>query len=441
MNPSLVPVIPSPCCRRWHGPFISGPALLSPDFCPLPFLQSAPDAQLPWKRARERLNGVLWPLCETAPQSFFKDCICQVLSVILPQHCQTYRMHFAGEQKHWMELEAQWLIHFIHYLNLGEGRGIQDFAQRGLKGLQQAPSVWAARPARTGSPWFEREVTHFSWFSDSPCASSVHQVQSELVIHSHPLLSRDLPSASRKSRDFPWQSTSKIHLLLTRGGGDHQTHTTYSSSPPDIWEKIQHLGAFTLHQPNINLVQCGIWTGEIVVILTDWIKTKKAEGSYTSSRETHLPLNKNSLFWAWQRWAAESASGSCLRWHPASHEDPRVGGKRFRVLLEKESLMFSANLKPLPASFLHVYGFGPHPCLIGQEVRGPVDRHRQGSWSWDPLEGSVQGVGNEKPVGLRVCYLVALNLWQITWLLSLNFLIYKMELIVVTLQKTWINTS
>lgn len=28
-------------------------------------------------------------------------------------------MHLAGEHKHWMELEAQWLIHLIHYLRVG----------------------------------------------------------------------------------------------------------------------------------------------------------------------------------------------------------------------------------------------------------------------------------------------------------------------------------
>ena len=34
-------------------------------------------------------------------------------------------------------------------------------------------------------------------------------------------------------------------------------------------EKIKNLKAFTLHQPNINLVQCDIRVEEIVAILTD----------------------------------------------------------------------------------------------------------------------------------------------------------------------------
>lgn len=52
----------------------------------------------PWQQAHEGLTGVLWPLCKIAPLSFFKDRICQVLKVILLWHCQTDRMHLAGEQ-------------------------------------------------------------------------------------------------------------------------------------------------------------------------------------------------------------------------------------------------------------------------------------------------------------------------------------------------------
>jgi hypothetical protein len=38
---------------------------------------------------------------------------------------------------------------------------------------------------------------------------------------------------------------------------------------PQINEKIKHSGTFTLRQSNLNFVQCGIWTGGIVAILTD----------------------------------------------------------------------------------------------------------------------------------------------------------------------------
>ena len=44
------------------------------------------------------------------------------------------------------------------------GGKIQDFAQRGLKGLQQASSVCAANLARIVSAWFEKEVTKFHLF-------------------------------------------------------------------------------------------------------------------------------------------------------------------------------------------------------------------------------------------------------------------------------------
>lgn len=48
------------------------------------------------------------------------------------------------------------MAYSLHSLFRGK---IQDFAPRGLKGLQQAPSVCAANLTRIVSTWFEREVT------------------------------------------------------------------------------------------------------------------------------------------------------------------------------------------------------------------------------------------------------------------------------------------
>lgn len=40
-------------------------------------------------------------------------------------------------------------------------------------------------------------------------------------------------------------------------------------APLDMQWENQELKAFTLHQANINLVQCDMWVEEIVAILTD----------------------------------------------------------------------------------------------------------------------------------------------------------------------------
>lgn len=79
---------------------------------PLPFLHSVPDSELPWKQTPEP-TGVLWPLCKTAQQSFFNNRICQRNSSLALLDLPDAPRRRAG---HWMELEAQWLIHFIHYL-------------------------------------------------------------------------------------------------------------------------------------------------------------------------------------------------------------------------------------------------------------------------------------------------------------------------------------
>lgn len=136
-------------------------SVLSSDFCPTPLSSLCPRL---WSSRRADMGGAEWGALATlydCSAELFQGLRLPVLSVILLWHCQACRMHFAGEQRHWMELEAQWLIHFIHYLGWG---GIQDFAQRGLKGLQQAPSVCAANLARITSSWFEREVTKFHLF-------------------------------------------------------------------------------------------------------------------------------------------------------------------------------------------------------------------------------------------------------------------------------------
>lgn len=152
---------------------------------------------------------MLWPLCKTAQQSLLETRACQELSVILLWHRRTAGARRTAAALNGTGSSAAESIHCWWW-------GIQDLAQRGLKRLQQAPSVWAARPARVGSSGFEREVTQCHLVLRSSTLKPSVSNTARLVIHSHRSFS-DLPSASRKRRDFPRQSNSKIHLLLNLG--------------------------------------------------------------------------------------------------------------------------------------------------------------------------------------------------------------------------------
>lgn len=124
--------------------------------------------------------------------------------------------------------------------------GLQDLARRGLKRLQQAPSVWAAGPARVGSSGLEREVTqcHSVLRSSTLKLSVSHTARATLFIPAAPPASFLQHQAKGIFHDSPAPKYMYFSTLGKKKSSPN-THCIFIISPRYTGEHLALRGVHT----------------------------------------------------------------------------------------------------------------------------------------------------------------------------------------------------